>query len=212
MVERQLVCPNCRAENLPNALVCYKCNAKMPSAPSWVGPASFTVYDAKKDRGIAYMVAIFGAVIVLVSAFLTWLGVPKDVDDAGSRGTSAFDILFGASGSKSAIGNGGVGDSSLSLDVRLFLLLMVLAAVVTIIVAIIKPLFPLLLVAGIVSLIGPIYFFLQLVLRNNAQFNTPDLVALLRIGFWLSLFGSALIIGVSFRYRTKPTFQPGQRY
>lgn len=211
MIERQLVCPNCRAENLPNALTCYRCNAKMPTAPSWVGPASFTVYDAKKDRGIAYAVAIFGAIVVLVSCFLSWLGVPKDVSDAANRGTSAFDILFGANGSKSAIGNGGVGNGSVGLDVRLVLLLVVLAAIVTIVTAIIKPFFPLLLVAGLVCLIGPIYFFLQLALRNNNQFNTPDLVGLLRLGFWGTLVGGALIVGAALRYRAKPTFQPGSR-
>ncbi len=204
--ETQLVCPNCRVENLAGALTCYRCNAKMPSAPGWVGPASFKVYDASKDRGTAYLYTIVGGLGVVVCYFLAWLGVPKDASDAGSRGSSAFDILFGAQGSRSAIGSGGVGESSIGLDVRLALLIAALAALGAILIAIIRPQFGALLMCGLVVLAGAVYFFLQLVFRNNAQFNTPDLVGLLRIGFYGTLVGGLIILVSSFRYRKVETF------
>lgn len=209
-MEQQLLCPNCRAENLAGALTCYKCNTKMPSAPAWVGPAPFRVYDAAKDRGIAYVIAIAGAIAVLICAFLSWLGVPKGVDGAQDRGISAFDVLFGATGSRSAVGQGGVGESSIGVDVRIVLLLVLLAAIATIVVAIVKPLFPALLLAGLVMIAGPLYFFIQLAVRNNAQFNTPDLVSLLRIGFWGTIVGGAIVVGASLRYRHKQMFPQGR--
>src|SRR4051812_358707 len=117
-MEPTLVCPNCRAENLPGALTCYRCNTKLVNAPSWVGPMAFKTYDPTKDRGIAYLLAVLGGVVVVVGYFLAWLGVPGSLDTgASSRGTSAFDILLGSRGTLSAIGSGGVGEGSVSLDV-----------------------------------------------------------------------------------------------
>ena len=206
-MEQPLLCPNCRAENMPGALTCYKCNTKLPTAPTWVGPAKFQVYDPAKDRGIAYIFAIAGALGVLLCLFLGWLGVPKSAEDSEARGTSAFDILSGARGSRDAIGRGGVGESSIGLDVRLVLLLVAVAAILTIVIAIIKPLFPVLLLAGLLIVAGPIYFFVQLALRNNAQFNTPDLVGLLRLGFWGTIVGGVLIVAASLRYRPRQMMQ-----
>ncbi len=206
-MEQQLVCPNCRAENMPGALTCYRCNTKMPSAPKWVGPMAFKVYDPAKDRGIAYGVAILGGLVVIVAFFLSWLGVPKGASEADNRGTGAFDILLGSQGSKSAIGSGGVGEASVGLDVRLVLLVVLIAALVAIGVAIVRPMFGPLLACGLVVLIGAVYFFIELVIRNNKEFNTPDLVGLLRLGFYLTLLGGALIMGASFRYRRVPTMQ-----
>ena len=51
-MEPTLVCPNCHAENLPGALTCYRCNAKLINAPGWVGPMAFKTYDASKDLGL----------------------------------------------------------------------------------------------------------------------------------------------------------------
>ena len=200
-MEPQLVCPNCKAENMPGALTCYRCNAKMPSAPGWVGPAAFKVYDPAKDRGSAYMLAIVGGILVVASFFLSWLGVPKGAEDADNRGTGAFDILLGSPGSKSAIGNGGVGEASVGLDVRLVMFVVLLAALAAIGIAIIRPMFGPLLICGLVALAGPIYFLVQLVVKNSKQFNAPDLVGLLRLGFLGAILGAALIIGSSFPYR-----------
>ena len=207
MTEQRLLCPNCRAENLPGALTCYNCNAKMPSAPQWVGPAKFRIYDAGKDRRIAYLFAIVGALGVVLCSFLAWLGVPKGAGGAANRGSSLFDIVFGAQGSQSAIGSGGVGASSVGADVRLVLAVVAVAAIVTLLVAIIKPLFVVLLICGLLIFAGPIYFFVQLAVRNNAQFNTPDLVSLLRLGFWGTMVCGLLIIIASFSYRPRQTYQ-----
>lgn len=206
-MEPQLVCPNCRAENVPGALTCYRCNTRLAGAPGWVGPMTFKTYDASKDRGIAYLLAALGAVVVLVGYFLAWVGVPSSVADTQSRGTSAFDILLASNGSLSAIGNGGVGEGSVSFDVRLVLFVALVAAVAGAISALVKPMFGAQLAAGLIVLVGPIYFLVQLVLRNNQQFNTPDLVGLLRWGFYISIVGGLLIIGSSFRYRKVPTMQ-----
>ncbi|HEX2909665.1 MAG TPA: zinc ribbon domain-containing protein [Chloroflexia bacterium] len=211
MQTQQVICPNCHADNVPGALACYRCNTKLPGAPGWTGPVAFKVYDGAKDRGLAYMFAILGGIMVVVSFFLAWLGVPKEASDATNRGTSGFDILAGAQGSHSAIGNGGVGESSVGLDVRLILLVVLVAAFVAILSAIIKPLFGLLLLCGLIILAGPVYFFLQLVLRNNAQFNTPDLVGLLRVGFYGAIAGAAIIMAASFSYRKVETYQSGIR-
>jgi len=206
-VEPQLVCPNCRAENMPGALTCYRCNAKLAGAPGWVGPMTFKTYDPTKDRGVAYLLAALGGVVVIVGYFLAWLGVPSTATEAQNRGTSAFDILLASNGSLSAIGNGGVGEGSVSLDVRLVLFVALVAAVAGAISALVKPLFGPLMAAGLVALVGPLYFLVQLVVRNSKQFNTPDLVGLLRWGFYISLVGSLLLIGTSFRYRRVPTMQ-----
>lgn len=206
-METQLACPNCRAENMPGALTCYRCNTKLAGAPGWVGPMTFKTYDPAQDRGIAYLLALVGGVVVLVGYFLAWLGVPGTANEAQNRGTSAFDILLASNGSLSAIGNGGAGAGSVSLDVRLVLFVALLAAVTGAISALIKPLFGAMLVAGLIVLVGPIYFLVQLVLRNNQQFNTPDLVGLLRWGFYITLVGGLLMIGASFRYRKVPMMQ-----
>ncbi len=204
-METQVVCPNCRAENLPGAMNCYKCNSKMPTAPAWAGPASFKVYDATKDRGVAYMAGVAGAVLVVVSYFLAWLGVPKGGEDVENRGTSALDILLGSNGSKGSIGRGGVGEGSVGLDVRFILLVVLLVALAAIAIFLIKPVFAVLLPCGLIVLAGTLYFLVQLVVRNTATFNTPDLVGLLRLGFYGSVIGGAVIIGAAMRYRKVPT-------
>jgi hypothetical protein len=206
-MEPQLACPNCRAENLPGALTCYRCNTKLAGAPGWVGPMAFKTYDPAKDRGIAYLLAVLGGVVVVIGYFLAWLGVLKDAVEAENRGTSAFDILIGSKGTLSAIGNGGVGEGSVSLDVRFVLLVALVAALAAIAIAFIKPLFGPLLACGLIVLVGPVYFLVQLVLRNNKEFNTPDLVSLLRWGFYITLIGGALIISSCFRYRKVPMMQ-----
>lgn len=193
-METKLLCPNCRAENLPNAKYCYRCNTVMPSAPAWVGPMKFKAYDAAKDKPSGWVAAAFGSVIILVSSFLAWLGVPKSVTDADSRGTSPFDILIGSTGSKSAIGNGGVGSESVGFDVRILVLAMMIAALVVLALAVFRPLFVPMLVAAIIALIVPIYFFVTLAVRNSATFNTPDLVGLLRIGFYGSIIGAVIML------------------
>ncbi len=166
----------------------------MPSAPAWVGPMKFKAYDAAKDKPSGWVAAAFGSVIILVSSFLAWLGVPKSVTDADSRGTSPFDILIGSTGSKSAIGNGGVGSESVGFDVRILVLAMMIAALVVLALAVFRPLFVPMLVAAIIALIVPIYFFVTLAVRNSATFNTPDLVGLLRIGFYGSIIGAVIML------------------
>lgn len=206
-MEPTLVCPNCRAENMAGALTCYRCNAKLVGAPNWVGPAAFKTYDATKDRGIAYLLAVLGAVMVVVGYLLAWLGAPGTASEATSRGTSAFDILLGSRGTLSAIGSGGVSEGSVSLDVRLVLFVVLIAALAAAVSAFIKPLFGPLMACGIIVLLGPVYFLVQLIVRNSQQFSTPDLVSLLRLGFYLTLVGGALIISSSFRYRRVPMMQ-----
>jgi hypothetical protein len=206
-VEPQLLCPNCRAENMPGALTCYRCNTKLAGAPGWVGPATFKTYDPSKDRGVAYLLAVLGGVVVIVGYLLAWLGVPNAATEAQNRGTSALDILLASNGSLSAIGNGGAGAGSVSLDVRFVLFVALVAALAGAISALVKPLFGALLAAGLIALVGPLYFLVQLVLRNNQQFNTPDLIGLLRWGFYITLVGGLLITGTSFRYRKVPTMQ-----
>ena len=203
-MEQQLVCPNCHAENLPGAMSCYRCNSKMPTAPAWAGPAPFKVYDYTKDRGRAYYFSIVGAVLVAICYFLTWIGVPKAAQDANNKGTSALDILLGSAGSKGAIGQGGVGDGSVGIDVRMVLLVVLLAALASLAVAIIKPMFLPLLACGLIVLAGSVYFLLQLIVRNNAQFNTPDLIGLLGLGFYGTLVAGVCILGSSFFYRPVP--------
>src|SRR3954451_15725208 len=136
-----LVCPNCRAENMPGALTCYRCNTRLAGAPGWVGPMAFKTYDPSKDRGTAYLLAVLGGVVVIVGYFLAWLGVPSAATDAQNRGTSAFDILLASNGSLSAIGNRGVGEGSVSLDVRFVLFVALVAAVAGAISALVKPVF-----------------------------------------------------------------------
>ncbi len=156
---------------------------------------------------MAYLLAVLGGIVVVVGYLLAWLGVPSAADGAQNQGTSAFDILLASKGSLSAIGNGGVGDGSIGLDVRFVLFVALVAALAGAISALVKPMFGALLPAGLIALVGPIYFLVQLVLRNSQQFNTPALAGLLRWGFYITLLGSLLIVATSFRYRRVPTMQ-----
>ena len=197
-MEQQLTCPNCHAINMPSVMTCYICHSKLhglPTEPFETEPSE----DANLGR--AYYFTIGGILLALVCYILPWLNAaPRNLGDRPNAATSALSILFGAQGSGAVIQTGINEDSVSGFDVQLVILILLIAEVVALIAAFSKPTFAPLLRCGLLMLAIPLYFFIQLLVRNPASSISVDSTSSLGLGFYGTIIGAVCLLGSIFFY------------